>query len=231
MLTVGVVTFSGVLGEQYNEILREEGCLLKILKETELTRNELENLDAVVLLDELQQHMGDVCKVLLSIRKKSNIFVWIMGQVISPTSRLLYLQLGATGNIEQQYGVEEACLRLRNVLNYFSKEELGIIEEKEITSSIHLNRENRSVYIEGKEIPLTLKEFKVIKSLYEQRGKAMGYTELHEAVWGKQKEVVLTRIANVVFHLRKKLDAETVGPTYIYNVRSRGYLLREDVVR
>nr|WP_236674834.1 winged helix-turn-helix domain-containing protein [Enterococcus sp. BWR-S5] len=93
-------------------------------------------------------------------------------------------------------------------------------------ADVELLNDNRSVVIGGdREIGLTKLEYQLLELLFARDGKAVTYEEIHEDVWGKKQTFSRARIANLMFHLRQKMEVDPLYPKYVRTVRSKGYML------
>ena len=54
---------------------------------------------------------------------------------------------------------------------------------------------------------------------------AIKYEELYKNVWKDTANERKYRVANVIFHLRKKIEQDVNKPQYIKTIRSKGYML------
>lgn len=80
----------------------------------------------------------------------------------------------------------------------------------------------RSLWLEGKAIPLTSIELAVLRELIKARGRPLSRTELLDAAWGEgELEVSERAVDNVILRLRRKLQR----PELIETVRSVGFRL------
>jgi len=92
--------------------------------------------------------------------------------------------------------------------------------------AIHLAA--RRVFVAGKEIPLTRKEFKVIEVLYNNRGNACSLDDISWEVWGKQGASD-ELIAKYISRLREKIEPEPSKPRYVITVPGRHGCYRLDL--
>ncbi len=80
----------------------------------------------------------------------------------------------------------------------------------------------RSLWIDGKSIPLTSIELSVVRELIKARGRPLSRTELLDTAWGEgDLEVSERAVDNVILRLRRKLPR----PELIETVRSVGFRL------
>jgi len=91
-----------------------------------------------------------------------------------------------------------------------------------------INIAARRVFVDGKEVPLTKKEFKVIEVLYNNRGNACSIDDISWEVWGNEgagDEL----IAKYISRLREKIELEPSKPCYIVTVPGRHGCYRLDL--
>jgi len=83
-----------------------------------------------------------------------------------------------------------------------------------------INIAARRVFVDGKEVPLTKKEFKVIEVLYNNKENACSIDDISWEVWGKEgasEEL----IAKYISRLREKIELEPSKPRYVVTVPGR----------
>ena len=89
----------------------------------------------------------------------------------------------------------------------------------------------REVYVDGRPVELTPKEFELLVFLCQHRGKVLSRQQLLHEVWDYHF-IGDTRIVDVhISHLRDKLEKNARNPEYIMTIRSVGYKLKEPYKR
>lgn len=230
MHTIGVLNIAGKLRQEYIDSLKKEEYQVVSIEPEQKLDEKIQQVDGIIIFDENQENVGGVCNLILSIKKESQALVWTASKDIPSVNRLVYLQLGVSGNIEQECDPEELRLIIRNSLGSERKEKKDTTEEERDVPTLQLNDANQSVCIEGgREVDLTRLEFQILSVLYKNCGKAMSYAELHAAIWGEKQTPSKARIANLIFHLRKKIEKDMMNLQYIKTVRSKGYMLNVSV--
>lgn len=86
-----------------------------------------------------------------------------------------------------------------------------------------LDRVGHRVLVDGKEVPLAIKEFAVLSYLVEQAGRMVTYEELTEHIWGTPAADRKKSLHVHVRWLREKLDGRV--PFRIVTVTHGGYRL------
>jgi DNA-binding response OmpR family regulator len=98
----------------------------------------------------------------------------------------------------------------------------GIANGRMRFGELTLDLYGRSLWAEGRAIPLTSIELAVLRELMKARGRPLSRTELLDAAWGEADlEVSERAVDNVILRLRRKLPR----PDLIETVRSVGFRL------
>ena len=77
----------------------------------------------------------------------------------------------------------------------------------------------------GSAAPLTNLELRLLYCLMSQPGQIVTIEELNQRVWGYTGEVDNTMLKNVVYRLRRKIEADPANPLIIQTVVGTGYKL------
>lgn len=223
----------GLLGlkEPLNNVIDYEELSQKCdVVELEESIENIDNLHAVIIREEEASDLSSICDLIFKIKKKSDCYIWISTATESSVGKLVYLRLGADAVFGANKESKEVVLIMENALSRIEK-------EKEENSSIEaaygkkdvfeLNPSNISVFMEGgKEVVLTKLEYQIVELLLKTPNTAVNYETIYQKIW---RDDVLEnkqyRVANVVYHLRKKIEKNIKQPEFIKTVRSKGYML------
>lgn len=112
--------------------------------------------------------------------------------------------LGADDYISKPFSIRQVVARIKAVLRR-TTEKVTVNELLEYkTLTLDIKRIKASV--DGKEIPLTKKEFEILKLLLENKGNVFSREEILSRIW-KNEVYVLDRTIDVnITRLRKKID-------------------------
>lgn len=77
----------------------------------------------------------------------------------------------------------------------------------------------------GREIKLTLQEFKLLKLLMENKNRVLARTQILDTVWGINYDTNTNVVDVYISYLRNKIDVEGTAKL-IDTVKGRGYLIR-----
>jgi|GEM_PF-6265524 len=98
----------------------------------------------------------------------------------------------------------------------------GTQETRVTVGDVSMDTLSRLVTIKGEPVELARREFAVLKSLLENRGKIQTREQLESRLYAWGEEVSSNAIEVHIHHLRKKLGAD-----FIKTVRGVGYIVRE----
>lgn len=115
--------------------------------------------------------------------------------------------LGADDYISKPFSIREVLVRIRAVL----RRTIGQNEEESHNNikyqELILNLDNKTLSIEGENVPVTKTEFEILRTLLEDKGRVFSRQELIDRIWPNDV-LVLDRTVDVnITRLRKK-----VGP-------------------
>lgn len=231
MYTIGSLDSQMQQENRHLNYLTEKGwtmCELGIDEQT----NRQEEIDALLIFEDT---MSITCHWLIKLTQKVDVPIYLVTNGQDAHSNIVYLQLGVEACFSAKSEPEELYLTLNNLIARQMKDEeqrLNDTLNKQLltvkTLGLEIIPRNLSVVIDGvKEIILTKKEYQALEILYMNPRKAISYSEFKKKLWQDipDSEDQNYRIANIVFHLRSKIEQNTSKPRFIKTVRSKGYML------
>jgi len=161
----------------------------------------------------------DGLDVLRKIRRSgSTIPVLILTARASIDARVSGLDSGADDYLPKPFETPELVARLRVIERRLA----GTQETRVTVGDVSMDTLSRLVTIKGEPVELARREFAVLKSLLENRGKIQTREQLESRLYAWGEEVSSNAIEVHIHHLRKKLGAD-----FIKTVRGVGYIVRE----
>jgi two-component system, OmpR family, alkaline phosphatase synthesis response regulator PhoP len=141
--------------------------------------------------------------------------------------RILGLEVGADDYLAKPFNVRELQARIKAVLRRSSYDKPEGKSNYQIRD-LHLDMESREVRKKGVILPLTAKEFDLLKLLMEHQGKVLSRNFLLDKIWGYEYFGESRTVDVHIRHLRMKIDENEEHP-YILTKRGIGYkMLREE---
>ena len=191
-------------------------------------RNGVEALDLarrhrpdLIILDIMMPEM-DGYTFLQRYRREADTPVIILTAKVEPEDRVLGLELGADDYVTKPFHMRELVARVRAVLR---RTERTLQQQERLQlGTITLDKAQRRVWVEGREVHLTPTEFTLLATLMEHPGRVYTRGELlarisPEAYYEGYERTVDSHIA----HLRAKIEPDPKHPRYILTVYGVGY--------
>lgn len=230
MYQIGFVSNNGLPDNRHVEVLKSDESFSLLEMPLKNNVEEVGEMDALIIQSDSEGEVGKVCELLIKIRKHTSALIWIFSDELPKTTRIILLQLGADGIVDSQIDPEEYQLILKNSLRHGALQNMSpsLAEAASGVKEFKLVPSNLSVVVDGnREVGLTKLEFKTIELLYRKKSEAIPYQAIYRQVWNNKEESenLKFRVANLIFHLRRKIEKDPLKPEYIKTVRSRGYVL------
>ena len=137
--------------------------------------------------------------------------------------KILGLEYGADDYITKPFNILEVKARLKAIMRRTNRKEK--VEDENILEGkdMRLDREGRRVYINGKEINLTAKEFEVLELLMLNPNKVYGRENLLKLVWGSDYPGDVRTVDVHIRRLREKIETNPSEPKYVHTKWGVGY--------
>jgi len=162
----------------------------------------------------------EICK---QLRKENNdVYIIMLTARDDEIDKIIGLESGADDYMTKPFSPREVLARVKAGLR---RQKLNSTEEHLITlGSLVIDLNRHEVFVNGKLIPLTRKEYDLLLFLIKNKGIALSRDVLLETLWGFEYDGD-TRIVDVhIFKLREKLTGSNV---VIVTKRGIGYMLEE----
>ena len=113
--------------------------------------------------------------------------------------------IGANNNISKPFSIREVLVRVRAVLRRTADSQGQSQPSVLKYQGLELNLDNKTVSIDGEQVPFTKTEFELLRTLLEEKGRVFSRQELINRIW-PQDVLVLDRTVDVnITRLRKKI--------------------------
>jgi DNA-binding response OmpR family regulator len=149
--------------------------------------------------------------------------VIILGRAHNPLASARALDAGASDWIARPFNTEELLARIRAVLR--SRRESEFTRREVAIGDLTFDVGERSVRRDGKLIPLSKTELKLLRALAQRPGAVLSHEALLERVWGPGYHDATDFLWVYVRRLRKKIEADPSAPRYVLTVPGIGYRL------
>ena len=177
----------------------------------------------IILLDLMLPKLDgyEVCQRIREFSKTPIIMLTAKGDDMD---KILGLDCGADDYMTKPFNILEVKARIKAVMRRSRKEETAKPKGETLSSGgLTLDLENHRTFKGNEEIPLTSKEFEIIRILMENPGKVYKRNDLLTAVWGDDFPGDERTVDVHVRRLREKIESDAGNPTYVHTRWGIGY--------
>lgn len=179
----------------------------------------------IVLLDVmLPVYNGfEVCQ---QIREFSDMPIIMLTAKGDDMDKILGLEYGADDYITKPFNILEVKARMKAITRRNNRKSKKMDEEKKTVienGDLKLDIEGKRLYISGREINLTTKEFDMLELLATNAGKVYSREKLMNLVWGSKYNGDLRTVDVHIRRLREKIEENPASPKYVHTKWGMGY--------
>ncbi|HKL99180.1 MAG TPA: response regulator transcription factor [Mobilitalea sp.] len=183
----------------------------------------------VVLLDVMLPKLSgfEVCQ---QIREFSAMPVIMLTAKGDDMDKILGLEYGADDYITKPFNILEVKARIKAIIRRSSKNNATNEDNRTISfGDMKIDCENKRVYIAGKEVNLTAKEFDLLELLIFNPNKVYSRDNLLNIVWGYDYPGDVRTVDVHIRRLREKIESNPSEPKYIHTKWGVGYFFQDQV--
>jgi DNA-binding response OmpR family regulator len=175
----------------------------------------------VVILDVVLPDMDgfEICR---RIRQDSSVPIVMLTNRAEERHKVQGLMLGADDYVTKPFSAPELLARLTTILRRARRREQVSARPVEV-GDLTIDVAGSRVYREGRTVPVTATEFKLLAVLADNPGRVLVNDELLRRVWGPGYEGDGALLRTTIGRLRRKLGDASAD--LIHNVRGIGYTL------
>lgn len=234
--TILVVDDEKMIRNLLNVNLTKEGYnVIEATDGVEGVEMAIEKNPDLILLDVMLPKLDglSVCK---KIKSRMNVPILMVTAKDNEVDKILGLELGADDYVTKPFSIRELIARIKANLR---KAEITI-DNKNENSTIAKDRKKENiievgpllldierfeVYVNGKNVDLTLREFEVLKFLAQQPGQVVTREALLERVWGYEYYGDIRTVDVTVRRIRERIEKDTSNPQILITKRGVGYYI------
>jgi DNA-binding response OmpR family regulator len=180
----------------------------------------------MVLLDIMLPKLTgfEVCQ---QIREFSSMPIIMLTAKGDDIDKILGLEYGADDYITKPFNILEVKARIKAIMRRSNKLSISSNESKTISfNDMKIDCENRRVYIEDKEVNLTVKEFDLLELMVFNPNKVYSRDNLLNIVWGYDYPGDVRTVDVHIRRLREKIESNPSEPKYIHTKWGVGYFFQ-----
>ena len=161
----------------------------------------------------------EVCR---RLREKDDVPVIMLTALGSEVDRVVGLEHGADDYITKPFSPRELALRVDSVLRRVGERDEAPGVGRVVDGNLVVDSDRHAAYRAGVELPLTVREFDLLRFLVAHPGQAFSRDELLQQVWGWSFGDQSTVTVHVR-RLREKVEPDPTQPARLVTVWGVGY--------
>lgn len=181
----------------------------------------------LVILDVMLPGMNGF-QVLSEIRKNSTVPVLMLTAKGDEIDKVTGLRLGADDYLTKPFSINELMARMESLIRRYTRYNQTHPSDVLTFKNMVINKETRTVYINGNPVVLTGKEFDLLVFLASNKGRVFTKKQIYTQVWGDEYAFDDNNIMSFISKLRKKIEPDTEHPFYILTVHGVGYRFNKE---
>lgn len=183
----------------------------------------LANPYALIILDIMlpRQDGFNVCR---ELRAQKNVPILMVSARREDIDKIRGLGLGADDYVVKPFSPNELVARVKaHIARYEQLTQNEISGQVLRSGGLEIQLDSHQVYVDGKEISLTNREFELLAFLAANPGIVFSKEKLFDRVWGLDAIGDTATVSVHVNRLREKIESDTANPQYIETVWGAGY--------
>lgn len=185
-----------------------------------------QSLNPDILLLDIMMPVCDGYEVCQSVRLDKIIPIIIISAKVSEEDKLKMLELGADDYMTKPFSFKEMVGRVNAQLRRYYQFDAAKVGDIRLYGNLVISSNDMVVKVDGKELNLTAKEFKLLDVLTLNANHVFSKQKIIDEVWGVDEYIDENTVAVTVARLRDKL--KKVGVEKLETVWGFGYKWRNE---
>ncbi len=165
----------------------------------------------------------EICKAIRREQSLNRLPILMLTARGEESDRVIGLELGADDYVTKPFSPRELAARIKALLR--RTEAPGGNESGKVIEAgdLLIDPESYRVTREGKPLPLSTLEFRLLYFLASRPGKVFTRDQLLDSVWGTERFVTPRSVDACMRRLREKVEFEPENPVHLKTLRGAGY--------
>lgn len=217
MADIIIVEDNKEIGTLLARFLEKEGFNVCIATTGEKALDVFEREGARLVILDICLPGIDGFAVCSKIRDTSNTHIMIASARTDKTDMLKGLGLGADDYIEKPYDVDILIAKVKGVFKRkYAMEEI-------VSDEIRISTVKNIVYVDDKQVEMTIKEYELLKLFMENKGVTLKKEYIFNSIWGYDSESEFQTLTVHIKWLRQKIEKDPKKPKHILTEWGVGY--------
>ena len=194
----------------------------------EIARKETLHL---IIMDIMMPKMDGV-QATIKLREEQNIPIIMLSAKSEDYDKITGLNVGADDYVTKPFNPLELIARVKSQLRRYVR--LGSLSGQNegrssicTTGGLVIDDGQKSVTLDGEQIPVTPTEYGILKFLTSNAGKVFSIEQIYEAVWNEPAYSAENTVAVHIRRIREKIEIDPKNPQYLKVVWGIGYKIEK----
>jgi two-component system KDP operon response regulator KdpE len=180
---------------------------------------------ALVLLD-LGEPDVDAVGLTARLREWTHAPIVVLLGRAREAEKSALIDAGANDYILKPFATDELLTRMRVWLRETARAHSPRFHPDPRAERIRIDRDRRSLFVEGREVHITPIECKLLLTLARSPGRAMSEGQILAALWGPDSATRTLYLRTHVRQLRQKIERDPARPRHLLTEAGGGYRLK-----
>ncbi|MGI6176930.1 MAG: response regulator transcription factor [Eubacterium sp.] len=178
----------------------------------------------LVIMDIMMPGMSGI-EACRQIRSFSNVPLLFLTAKSQDSDKVDAYSEGGDDYLVKPFSQTELLMKVKSLIRRYTEyQRPATVQETVLSDKVKINDKYRCAVKENRRVPLTDKEYAIIRFFIDHRGEIVGNKDIYEGVWNEKYlasdgNTVMVHILN----LRKKLEDDPNHPQLIKTVWGKGY--------
>ncbi|OGQ78428.1 MAG: DNA-binding response regulator [Deltaproteobacteria bacterium RIFCSPLOWO2_12_FULL_60_19] len=183
----------------------------------------------LVILDLMLPGMSglELCRSLRARPETARLPILMLTAKAGEADRVVGLEMGADDYLTKPFSPRELVARVKAILRRSEASFAAAGAEVYEKGPLKINFSTYEIFVRGKAVRLTLKEFELLRFLVQNPGRVLSRDQLLDRVWGGEVFVDSRTVDVHIRRLRKAIEKNDRKPEWVLTVRGVGYKFDE----
>lgn len=177
-----------------------------------------------ILIVDLMLPQKDGFEIIKEVRKKLEIPIIVLSARNEDIDKIRGLDYGADDYLTKPFSPAELMARIKSHLKRYERlmgknTALEVINHR----GLEINTASHKVYVNGKEVQLTTKEYEILLFFAANPNIVFTKEHLFNTLWGEEYYGDLATVPVHIQKVRKKIEKDPANPEYIETIWGTGY--------
>ena len=169
----------------------------------------------------------ELCKLLRQRSETAKLPILMLTAKAGEADRIVGLEMGADDYLAKPFSPREMVARVKAILRRSEAKPATEAAPAYEKGSLKIDFPTYEVFVRGKPVKLTLKEFELLRFLVQNPNRVLNRDQLLDRVWGGETFVTPRTVDVHIRRLRKAVEKDDRKPKWILTVRGVGYKFDE----